>query len=153
MTASPVAFLSNESGLLAVQGAVGTLDRGFTFRQHRQLRETLLHGNGRLILLASPQGLPRLRREAEKILKRYEWEVLPRSQPLFCYPSQLPESVSMEGMQLQANKEHPDRINGEWRVLLVEIAEKKVVPQFLWNLSHFESRAGSLPVVEGQPAR
>ena len=148
-TASPVAFLSNESGLLAVQGAVGTLDRGFTLRQHRQLRETLLHGSGRLILLASPQGLSRLRREAENILKRYEWEILPHSHPLFCYPSQLPESVSMEGMQLHANKEHPDRINGEWQVLLVEIEEKKVVPQFLWNLSHFESREGSLTVKEG----
>jgi len=138
VTASPVAFLSNESGLLAVQGAVGTLDRGFTFRQHRQLRETLLHGSGRLILLASPQGLPRLRREAENILKRYEWEVLPRSHPLFCYPFQLPQSVSMEGMQLQRHKEHPDRINGEWQVLLVEIEDKKVVPQFLWNLSYFQ---------------
>ncbi len=138
MTASPVAFLSNESGLLAVQGAVGTLDRGFTFRQHRQLRETLLHGNGRLILLASPQGLPRLRREAENILKRYEWKMLPHSHPLFLYPSQLPESVSIEGMQLQVNEGHPDEIEGKWQVLLVEIEEEKVVPQFLWNLSYFQ---------------
>jgi RNA polymerase sigma-70 factor (ECF subfamily) len=138
VTASPVAFLSNESGLLAVQGAVGTLDRGFTFRQHRQLRETLLHGSGRLILLASPQGLPRLKREAENILRRYEWEVLPCSHPLFRYPSQLSGSVLIEGMQLQVDKGQTDKTGGEWQVLLVEIMEEEAVPRFLWNLSYFQ---------------
>ncbi len=149
VVASPVVFLSNESGLLAVQGVVGTLDDGLTFRQQRQLRQAL-YGNGRLILLASPQGSPRLRREVEKIFRGCEWKALSRSHPLFLYPSQLPANVSIEGLQLQVNKGNLDKIRRKCQVLLVEIAEKKVVPQFLWNLSHFKSRAGSLPVKEGK---
>jgi hypothetical protein len=54
-------------------------------------------------------------------------------------PLKLPESVSVEGMQLPpGNKEELDKIRREWRVLLVYIEEEKVVPQFLWNLSHFD---------------
>ena len=135
--ASPVVFLSNESGLLAVQGWVSALGEGFTPRQKRELRQMPLNG-GWLILLANKQGLPPLRREIEKILKKYEWKALPRSHSLFLYPEALPESVSIKGMQLQASKEFKDEIGQNWRVLLVEIEDKKVVPQFLWNLNYFQ---------------
>jgi len=57
----------------------------------------------------------------------------------------------LKGVQLlPVNKEEKDKIRREWRVLLVYIEEEKVLPQFLWNLSHFESRAGSLPIKEGK---
>jgi len=95
VVASPVVFLSNESGLLAVQGSVAALGEGFNRSQKRQLYQTLMNGGGRLILLANKQGLPRLRWEVEQIFSRYEWRVLPSSHQLFWYPLKLPESVSI----------------------------------------------------------
>jgi hypothetical protein len=138
--ASPVVFLSDESGLLAVQGHVFALSKGFTLRQKKELRITLSNG-GRLVLLANKQGLPRLRREVEKILNESEWKELSRSHLLFLYPNELSEKVSIQKMQLRTNTEQKDRIERrEWQVLLVEIEDKKAVPQFLWNLNQFEEK-------------
>jgi len=138
VVASPVVFLSNENGLLAVQGAVSALGDGFTLPQQRQLWQTLENG-GRLILLANEQSLPRLRWEVEDIFPRRDWKALSRSHQLFLHPLKLPESLSVEGMQLPpVNKEEKDKIRREWRILLIYIEEEKAVPQFLWNLSYFE---------------
>lgn len=56
----------------------------------------------------------------------------------------------MEGMQLQRHKEQKDERGKEWQVLLVEIMEEEAVPQFRWNLSHFEERKAGINEKETQ---